>query len=117
MAAHSPLARIKETFGGKDKLIDKIVNLIDKGDESKEDLRKRLMAAANTKLLRLFAVWSEVKEKYGSKEKLVAAVADKLGRAKDNDYVQKLAKYTPARLIDMAHAAEARARKAGKKAA
>ena len=44
----SPLARVKEEFGGKDKLVDKIVGVLDSGDESKDELRKRLLGVANT---------------------------------------------------------------------
>ena len=46
----SPLARVKEEFGGKDKLVDKIVGVLDSGDESKDELRKRLLGVSNTKL-------------------------------------------------------------------
>jgi len=61
MATTSPLARVKQEFGGKDKLVDKIVGLIDAGDESKDDLRKRLLGAANRKLIRLHSVATQVK--------------------------------------------------------
>ena len=44
----SPLARVKDEFGGKDKLVDKIVGILDAGDESKDELRKRLLGVANT---------------------------------------------------------------------
>ena len=44
----SPLSRVKDEFGGKDKLVDKIVGVLDSGDESKDDLRKRLLGVANT---------------------------------------------------------------------
>ena len=40
MSTKSPLERVKQEFGGKDKLVDKLVGLIDAGDESKDDLRK-----------------------------------------------------------------------------
>ena len=43
-----PLARVKEEFGGKDKLVDKIVGVLDSGDESKDELRKRLLGVSNT---------------------------------------------------------------------
>jgi hypothetical protein len=102
-----PLARVKEEFGGKDKLVDKIVGVLDSGDESKDELRKRLLGVSNTKLIRLFATATKTKQA-GGHDKLVAATADKLNRAKDKDYVAKLDELSDARLIDMMQAAEAR---------
>jgi hypothetical protein len=113
----NPLARVKQEFGGKDKLVDKIVGLIDVGDESKDDLRKRLLGAANSKLIRLHAVAARVKQQ-GGHDKLVAAAAESLGRSKDKDYVEKLSTFPDTRLLDILQAAERRkqrraARKAG----
>jgi len=84
-----PLARVKEEFGGKDKLVDKIVGVLDSGDESKDELRKRLLGVSNTKLIRLFSVATKTKQA-GGHDKLVATTAEKLNRAKDKDYVAKL---------------------------
>ena len=84
-----PLARVKEEFGGKDKLVDKIVGVLDSGDESKDELRKRLLGVSNTKLIRLFSVATKTKQA-GGHDKLVATTAEKLKRTKDKDYVAKL---------------------------
>jgi len=114
MSTKSPLERVKQEFGGKDKLVDKIVGLIDSGDEPKDALRKRLLGAANGKLMRVFAVATRVK-KEGGHDKLVAAAAASLGRAKDKDYLEKLGSYSDARLLDILQAAERRTqRKAGR---
>jgi pyruvate/2-oxoglutarate dehydrogenase complex dihydrolipoamide acyltransferase (E2) component len=102
-----PLARVKEEFGGKDKLVDKIVGVIDTGDESKDELRKRLLGVSNTKLIRLFSVATRTKQA-GGHDKLVAATAEKLKRAKDKDYVAKLDGFSDGRLLDMAQSAEGR---------
>ena len=88
---------------------------ITSSDESKDDLKARLLAASNKKLLRLLEVSGEIKSKFGSVEKAAEAVAKTLGRAKDADYVKKLKTYAPARLLDLYRAAEKRV--AGKKAA
>jgi len=101
----SPLARVKEEFGGKDKLVDKLVGVIDAGDESKDELRKRLLGVANSKLIRLFSVATKAKQA-GGHDKLVATTAEKLNRAKDQDYVAKLDEYSDARLLDVLQAAE-----------
>src|SRR3569832_833826 len=96
MATTSPLARVKQEFGGKDKLVDKIVGLIDAGDESKDDLRKRLLGAANRDLI-------------------AAAAAQELGKGKDKDYVTKLSTFSSGKLVDMLNSAKKRsARKARK---
>jgi hypothetical protein len=100
MSSHSPLARVKEEFGGKDKLVDKLVGLVDAGDESKDDLRKRLLGAANSKLLRLHVVASKVKEQ-GGHDKLAVAAASGKGHGKDKDYVTKLEGFSNGRLVDM----------------
>ena len=103
----SPLARVKEEFGGKDKLVDKIVGVLDSGDESKDELRKRLLGVSNTKLVRLFSVATRTKQA-GGHDKLVATTAEKLKRAKDKDYVAKLEDFSNGRLLDMLQSAEGR---------
>jgi len=108
MAHANPLARVKDEFGGKDKLVDKIVGLLGStSDEPKEDMRKRLLGAANRKLIRLHEVATNLK-KYGGHDKLADAAAAGLGRAKDKDYVEKLNTYSAGRLLDMVRVAEAR---------
>ena len=96
----SPLARVKEEFGGKDKLVDKIVGVLDSGDESKDELRKRLLGVSNTKLIRLFSVASQTKQA-GGHDKLATVTAEKLNRTKDKDYVTKLGTLSNARLLDL----------------
>jgi hypothetical protein len=101
----SPLSRVKDEFGGKDKLVDKIVGILDAGDLSKDDLRKKLLGVANGKLIRLHAVATRTKEA-GGHDKLAATIADKLKRGKDKDYVNKLGEYSNGRLLDMLTVAE-----------
>ncbi|HVV50767.1 MAG TPA: hypothetical protein VHO06_13970 [Polyangia bacterium] len=96
----SPLARVKDEFGGKDKLVDKIVGILDAGDESKEDLRKRLLGVANGKLIRLHSVATRTKAA-GGHDQLAASAAEKRKHGKDKDYVAKLGEYSNARLLDM----------------
>jgi hypothetical protein len=111
----SPLSRVKDEFGGKDKLVDKIVGVLDSGDESKEDLRKRLLGVANGKLIRLHSVATRTKAA-GGHDKLAAATADKLKHGKDKDYVAKLGEFSNARLLDMLSAGERAATAAAKPA-
>jgi len=114
MSQKSPLALVNETFGAKDKLVDKLVGLLDRGDESKDDLRKRLSSAANTKLLHLHHVATVVKDKFGSRDAMVEQVAKALGRTKDKPFVERLAAYSDARLVDLAKATELKAKKPAK---
>lgn len=112
MSQNTPLARVKEEFGGKDKLVDKIVGLLGTGaDESKDELRQRLLGAANKKLIRLHKVATAVKE-HGGHDKLTAAAAEGLGRTKDKDYVEKLSSFSNGRLLDMLQSAQRRAKAA-----
>jgi len=107
MATLSPLARVKADFGGKDKLVDKIVGLLGSGDEPKEDMRRRLLGAANKKLIRLHTVATELKAA-GGKDAAAAAAATEMGRGKDKDYVAKLGTYSSARVLDMLNVAKRR---------
>jgi hypothetical protein len=115
MATTSPLARVKEEFGGKDKLVDKIVGLLDSGDESKDDLRKRLLSAANRKLIRLHAVATQVKTA-GGKDQIAAAAAQELGKGKDKDYLAKLSTFSSGKLVDILTSAKKRNGRAAPKA-
>ena len=102
-AMKTPLQLVNEEHGGKEKLVDKILgNLEADEEEDKADLKRRLLSASNRKLLRLAQSAQVLKEKYGSREKLVAKVAETLGRAKDADFVKRLDGYTQGRLLDMA---------------
>ena len=112
MATKSPLARVKEEFGGKDKLVDKIVGLLGSGDEPKDEMRRRLLGAANKKLVRLHGVATQVKE-LGGRDALAGATAQEMGRAKDKDYVTKLGTFSSGRLVDMLEAARRRNKRAG----
>ena len=101
MGKKAPLARVNDEFGGKEKLVDKLMGLLDRGDESKDELRSRMLAAANSKLLRLYDVHSEVKEQFGGKEKFVDAILALMKRAKDEDYREKLLGNNLTRLMDL----------------
>ncbi len=99
----SPLARVKEQFGSKDKLVDALVGLpegvFERHNEDKDAFRKRLSSAANTKLLRMLEVGKAVKERFGSKEKLVDAILTQMNRGKDADYRGKLAQFSVSKLF------------------
>jgi len=113
---NTPLARVKDEHGDKEKLVDRVLGLIDLGGADRETAKAKLLAVSNKKLLRMLDTATTVKDKFGSPEKLVDAVAGALGKAKDKAYLEKLAamaKRSPARLLDMLKSAQ---RKAGKAA-
>ncbi len=108
----APLAVVKSKFESKDKLVDQVVDLLAKGgDESKEDLRKRLAPASNKKLLRIHDVATQVKA-IGGRDQLITATATAQGKAKDKPYVAKLEEASSAQLIDMKKSAERRTKNA-----
>ena len=100
----SPLTEMKEKFKDKDALVERLLGLVELGETTKEEMKSRLLSASNKKLLRLFEVSSEIKAKYGSTQGLAEAAARAMGKAKDKDYVGKLAKLaqrTPSRVLDL----------------
>ena len=107
----SPLARMREDHKDKETLVDRLMDVIERAGEEKEELKAKLLAISNRKLLRLLDTATEVKSKFGSREKLAAALATVAGKAKDQDYVNALAKHTPNRLLELYRAAEKRAKR------
>jgi hypothetical protein len=111
MRKKTPLQIVNEQHGGKEKLVDALTGMLERGEEGKADFRARLLAAANTKLLRLHAVMTEIKSRFGEREQLVDALLALINKAKDKDYREKILDYSPVRLLSMLHAAEKRQRK------
>ena len=106
----SPLEIVKEKFTDKESLVDRVLGVIPNAGDA--DIKKKLLAASNAKLLRMLEVGSEVKSKYGSTEKLAEAAAQAVGKAKDQAYVAKLAAIaakTPARVLDLVQVATKKA--------
>ena len=72
--------------------------------------------ASNAKLLRLHRIASDVKTRFGGKEKLIDALLVLVNRAKDGDYRDKLLSYPGSSLLSM-HGTAERKQKAKSKAA
>ena len=101
MAKPSPLARVKSQFGTKKDLVEKVKTL------ATEDLWINRLnentswgMISNTKLLRLHAVLSETKERFGTREKLVDALVTAKGHAKDQTFRKQFAEWPLPRLLD-----------------
>lgn len=121
----SPLATVKEKFGDKAKLVSALESLT--GEDlwlGRTNTDKGLAHVSNAKLLRLHATFTEVKEKFGTRAKLVSAVLDVEKRTKDEGYKTHISAWPVPRLYDhykavakRAKAAAAPAKKAAKPAA
>ncbi len=105
-ARETPLTQVKRLHGSKETLIDALAaDLARESGDSKDEVKERLAGAPNAKLLRLHTALASVREKYGSKDKLIQAISQAKGHGKDQDYAAKLQSYSITRLLDMARSA------------
>jgi hypothetical protein len=119
--AKSPLAIVKEKFKDKKSLVKELEKFT--GDDlwvSRENKDKGLAHVSNAKLLRLHTIFAEVKDKFGSRAKLIDAIVELLKRGKDEGFKARLGNYPVPRLYDMYKSTQKRLapeKKAEKKAA
>jgi hypothetical protein len=114
----SPLATVKDKFGDKTKLVEAVKALATEdlwlartsADRGKD---RGLEHASNAKLLRLHGILTEVKEKFGSRAKLIEEILLAEHREKDGDLKKRYDAYPVPRLYDMYKAAKKRAKAAG----
>jgi hypothetical protein len=99
----TPLHTVSEKFGSKEQLVGQLVGLVQNLEgETDSELSARLMRVSNRKLLVLHERESTLKDKFGSREKLVSSLVEKkLGRT-DADLESKLTQYSTGRLLSMA---------------
>ena len=115
--AKTPLQLVKDKFGDKAKLVAAVKTLAtDDLWLGRTNEEKGLEHVSNAKLLRLHATFSLVKEKFGTRQKLIDAIADIEKHAKDEGYKARLAAFPVPRLYDQFKSSEKRA-KAAKPAA
>ncbi len=106
MAKKSPLQVLKEKYGSKKELIAKIADGLEPLEgESGDDFKTRLVRVANAKLLHLAVVADNVK-RLGGRKGLTAKITDIQGKAKDKDYINKLARFSLSKLVDMQRSME-----------
>jgi hypothetical protein len=124
----SPLAIVKEKFGDKSKLVEAVkafgTEELWLGRTSADNAGGKgrgLGHVSNAKLVRLHAVFTEVKEKFSTRAGLIEAILTAQKRSKDGDLKKKLETYPVPRLFDLyksvakaAKAAEPKAAKAPK---
>jgi len=110
----SPLAVVKEKFGDKAKLVAALESFAK--DEAlwidRVNADKGLAHVSNSKLLRLHGIFSEVKERFGSRAKLIDAILELEKRAKDAGYRARLERFPVPRLWDFYRTAARRAKAA-----
>ena len=99
-----PKARVAEAHGSKAALAKAIAPLVARSDEDVDALELRLKKASNAQLLRLSRASQTVKDKYGSRDKLIAAIGAATKTAKDQDYLTRLGSYSLPQLLDLAAA-------------
>lgn len=81
----TPLHTVKDKFGSKEALVDKLVPLLDRReDESDAEFKERLLRVSNRKLLRLLDRVEAVRDRFGSREKLVDSIVELKGAKGQN---------------------------------
>ena len=117
MAKKTPLAIVKERFGEKAKLVEAVKAFTtedlwlgrtsaDRGGD------KGLDHVSNAKLLRLHATFSEVKEKFGTRAKLIDEILTTMVRTTDAGMRKRLEQYPIPRLYDLYKSGAKRAKAA-----
>lgn len=98
----SPLAEVKERFGSKENLVKELKAMFDKGELFENQLNpdKGLAHVANDKLLKLYDVANEVKERFSTRAKMIDDLLKTLKREKDSGLRAKLEAYSLPRLWD-----------------
>lgn len=105
-----PRARVVEAHGSKAALAKAIAAAIARADQDAGTLESQLKKASNAQLLRLSRATQVLKEKFGSRDKLIAAIGAATKKSKDKDYLAKLDSYSLPQLLDLAAASQRAAR-------
>lgn len=106
MATQSPLAVMKERFGDKSKLVEAVRAFATEElwlarTASDRGRDKGLERVSNAKLLRLHATFTAVKEKFGTRAKLIEAILAAEKRPKDLGLQKRFEAYPVPRLYDL----------------
>jgi len=109
-APRHPKGRVVAFHKSKQDLAKSLAGAIARDDEDTDIIANRLEKASNTQLLRLQDAVTMVKEKYGSREKLIAAIGTAEKKSGDKDYLAMLETLSLPNLLDLARSHERRAR-------
>jgi hypothetical protein len=105
-----PKARVVAAHGSKAALAAAVAKAIARADQDTGALEAQLKTASNAQLLRLSRATETLKEKFGSREKLIAAIGAATKKSKDQDYLAKLDSYSLPQLLDLAASSQRAAR-------
>jgi len=97
----TPAQIVKDKYGDKAKLVAALKPFL--GSDlwlARENKDKGLAHVSNAKLLRLFDTFSAVQSKWGTRAKLIDAIVQAEGRAKDTGYRTRLDAWPVPRLYD-----------------
>lgn len=112
----TPLSQVKEKFSAetakdaKKKLVAELEQFTKSDDlwVNRTNKDKGLAHVSNAKLLRLHAIFTEVKAKFGTRAKLIAQIAELEKRSKDDGFKAGLDAYPVPRLYDLWKSTEKR---------
>jgi hypothetical protein len=105
-----PMARVVAAHGSKAALAGAIAKAIARADQDTGALETQLKKASNAQLLRLERATQTLKEKFGDRTKLIAAIGNATNKSKDKDYLAKLESYSLPQLLGIAAASQRAAR-------
>jgi hypothetical protein len=105
-APRHPRARVVAAHGSKEALAKTIASAIARADQDAGALESQLKKASNAQLLRLARATQTLKDKFGNRDKLIAAIGAASKKGKDKDYLAKLDTYSLPHLLDLAAAAQ-----------
>jgi hypothetical protein len=104
VAARHPKGAVAAQFGSKEALAAQLAPTLARADQDTDAVAATLKTASNAQLLRLHAATVTVKDKYGSRDKLIAAISDAQKKSKDKDFLAKLETYSLPHLLELARA-------------
>jgi len=106
----SPQQTVKQRWKNKAGLISELKSLAtaDLWNDRRLSSDKGFESVSNKKLVHLHDVLSRVKKDFGSRAKLIAAIATEQKRGKDEDYKTSLERHSTPRLLEIFTAAKRR---------
>jgi Mrp family chromosome partitioning ATPase len=107
-----PKALVVAAHGSKAALAATLAKALARADQDTGLIETQLKKASNAQLLRLQRATQTLKEKFGDREKLIAAIGAANKKSKDKDYLTKLDSYSLPQLLDLAAASQRAARAA-----
>ena len=109
-ATRHPRARVVSVHTSKADLAKSLAASIARPDQDTDMLEVKLRKSSNKQLLRLAKLAEMMKQKWGNREKLIAAIGMAAHKSKDKAFLAKLDTYSLPQLFDLAVGSERRSR-------